>query len=196
MWYNLYIKLSEWAKKQGINYKTAWKWYKEGKLPVPVSQTPTGTILVEVGEEKEGGKVAIYARVSSADQKADLDRQVARLLEFANSKGLAVAKTVTEIGSGLNGHRRKLMQLLADPGIAAIIVERRDRLARFGFGYIEAALMAQGRRILVMEPGEVKDDLVQDMIEVLTSFCARLYGRRSAKNRVKRAMEAIENAGE
>ena len=188
------MKLSEWAKKQGISYKTAWKWYKEGKLPVPAYQTPTGTILVEVGEEKEEGKTAIYARVSSADQRADLGRQVARLLEFANSKRLAVAKTVTEIGSGLNGHRRKLMQLLADPEITVIIVEHRDRLARFGFEHIEAALQAQGRRILVMEPGEVKDDLVQDMIEVLTSFCARLYGRRSVKNRVKRAMEVIENA--
>lgn len=97
------MKLREWARKQGINYKTAWKWYKEGKLPVPVYQTPTDTILVKVGEEKEGGKTAIYARVSRADQKPDLDRQVARLLEFANSKGLAVAKTVTEIGSGLRG---------------------------------------------------------------------------------------------
>jgi len=103
---------------------------------------------------------------------------------------------VTEIGSGLNGHRRKLMRLLSDPDITTIIVEHRDRLARFGFEYIEAALMAQGRKIIVMEPGEVKDDLAQGMIEVLTSFCARLYGRRSAENRVKKAMEAIENAGE
>ncbi len=189
------MKLSEWARKQGINYKTAWKWYKEGKLPVSAYQTPTGTILVKAGEEKEGGKTAIYARVSSADQKNDLDQQVARLLEFANNKRLAVAKTITEIGSGLNGRRRKLMQLLADPEITTIVVEHRDRLARFGFEYIEAALAAQGRRILVMETGEVKDDLVQDMIEVLTSFCARLYGRRSAKNRVKKAMEVIENAG-
>ena len=166
----------------------------DGRLSEPVQRIMVSP-LVEVGEEKKEGKAAIYARVSSADQKADLDRQVARLLEFANSKGLAVAKAVTEIGSGLNGHRKKLMQLLANPEITTIIVEHRDRLVRFGFEYIEAALMAQGRKILVMEPGEVKDDLVQDMVEVLTSFCARLYGRRSAKNRVKRAMEAIQNAG-
>jgi len=87
------------------------------------------------------------------------------------------------------------MRLLSDPEVTTIIVEHRDRLARFGFEYIEAALMAQGRKIIVMEPGEVKDDLVQDMIELLTSFCARLYGRRSARNRVKKAMEAIENVG-
>ncbi|GAW93397.1 Resolvase domain-containing protein, partial [Calderihabitans maritimus] len=60
---------------------------------------------------------------------------------------------------------RKLMRLLSDPEVTTIIVEHRDRLARFGFEYIEAALMAQGRKIIVMEPGEVKDDLVQDMIE-------------------------------
>jgi predicted site-specific integrase-resolvase len=108
---------------------------------------------------------------------------------------VAVAKTVTEIGSGLNGRRRKLMRLLSDPEVTTIIVEHRDRLARFGFEYIETALMAQGRKIIVMEPGEVKDDLVQDMIEVLTSFCARLYGKRSARNRVKKAMEVIENVG-
>lgn len=190
------MKLSEWARKQGISYKTAWKWYRQGKLPVPAYQTPTGTILVETGQGKEGGETAVYARVSSADQKSDLDRQVARLLEFANSRGLAVARAVTEIGSGLNGRRKKLMRLLSDPKVTTIIVEHRDRLARFGFEYVEAALMAQGRRIIVAEPGEVKDDLVRDMVEVLTSFCARLYGRRSAKNRVKRAMEVIESAGE
>lgn len=87
------------------------------------------------------------------------------------------------------------MRLLSDPEVTTIIVEHRDRLARFGFEYIEAALMAQGRKIIVMEPGKVKDDLVQDMIEVLTSFCARLYGKRSARNRVKKAMEVIENVG-
>ncbi len=188
------MKLSEWAKRQGISYKTAWKWYKEGKLPVKAYQTPSGTILVEVEERREG-EVAIYARVSSADQKNDLDRQVARLLEFANSRGLAVTKTVTEIGSGLNGHRKKLMRLLADPNVTTIIVEHKDRLARFGFEFIEAALLAQGRKIIVVEPGEVKDDLVQDMIDVLTSFCTRLYGRKSAKNRVRKAMEAIKNGG-
>lgn len=87
------------------------------------------------------------------------------------------------------------MRLLSDPEVTTIIVEHRNRLARFGFEYIEAALMAQGRKIIVMEPGKVKDDLVQDMIEVLTSFCARLYGKRSARNRVKKAMEVIENVG-
>ena len=62
---------------------------------------------------------------------------------------------------------------------------------RFGAEYVESALAAQGRKLIVVDPSEVKDDLVQDMIEVLTSFCARLYGRRSAKNKAKKAIEAI-----
>jgi len=185
------MKLSEWAKRNGISYKTAWRWIKQGRFPVPYEQTPSGTILVRDTRD-EDGIVAIYARVSSSDQKGDLDRQIARLLEYANRQGWAVAQTVGEVGSGLNGHRPKLLELLADPRVKTIVVEHRDRLMQFGFEYVEAALRAQGRRIAVVDSGEVKDDLVQDMIEVLTSFCARLYGRRSAKNKAKKALEAIQ----
>ena len=63
---------------------------------------------------------------------------------------------------------------------------------RFGAEYVEAALAAQGRKLMVMESSEIKDDLVQDMIEVLTSFCARLYGRRSARNKARKAVQAME----
>ena len=186
------MKLSEWARKQGISYRTAWRWFKEGKLPVPVEQTPTGTILIK-DTIAELNHVAIYARVSSSDQKNDLDRQISRLLQFANSQKWAVMQTVTEIGSALNGHRPKLKRLLSDSTIKTIIVEHNDRLVRFGFEFLESALAAQGRKLIVVDKGEIKDDLVQDMIEVLTSFCAPLYGRRSAKNKAKRALECIQN---
>ncbi len=154
---------------------------------------PTGTILVKEPETAPQA-VALYARVASADQKADLDRQIARLAAYASQQGWAVTKVVSEIGSGMNGHRPKLLGVLSDPKLTTIVVEHRDRLMRFGFEYVEAALAAQGRRIVVVEPGEVKDDLVQDMIEVLTSFCARLSGRRSARNRAERALEAVQCA--
>jgi len=134
-------------------------------------------------------------RVSSADQKEDLGRQIARLVACTSERDWAVTRAVSEIGSGLNGHRPKLLRLLSDPKVGTIVVEHRDRLMRFGFEYVEAALAAQGRRIVVVEPGEVKDDLVQDRIEVLTSFCACLYGRRSAWNKAKKALEAIEHEG-
>lgn len=183
------MKLSEWARQQGVSYRTAWNWFRAGVLPVPARQLPTGTILVDVpGLGEDEGTVAIYARVSSSDQQSDLDGQVARVARHLNERGMAVARTVTEVGSGLNGRRRKLVALLADPTVKVIAVEHRERLARFGIEYLEAALAAQGRRIVVVEEGEVEDDLVRDMTEVLTSFCARLYGRRSARHRAERAL--------
>ena len=127
--------------------------------------------------------VALYARVSSHDQRSDLDRQLARLSQFAAERKLHVVESVAEVGSGLNGKRRKLMRLLSDARIGAIVVEHRDRIARFGSEYLEAALSVSGRRLIVVDPSEMNDDLVQDMIAALTSFCARLYGRRSARNR-------------
>ena len=72
-------------------------------------------------------------------------------------------------------------------------MEHRDRLARFGMEHLEASLAAQGRRIVVADPGETTDDLVRDMIEVLTSMCACLYGRRGARNRAMRAVTATKH---
>ncbi|QBS37413.1 IS607 family transposase [Thermaerobacter sp. FW80] len=183
------MKLSEWAKREGISYITAWRWWKAGRLPVPARQTPSGTILVDLPAPAKG-KTVVYARVSSHDQKSDLDRQVARVTAWATEHGFHVGQVVTEIGSGLNGKRAKFRRLLADASVATIVVEHRDRLARFGVEYLEAALAAQGRRIVVVDPSESTDDLVRDMIEVLTSFCARLYGRRGARNRALRALAA------
>lgn len=98
---------------------------------------------------------------------------------------------VAEIGSGLNGRRKRLLRVLRDPKVSLIVVEHRDRLARFGFQMVEAALAAAGKRVVVVEEGEVTDDLVRDLSEILTSACGRLYGRRSARNRAKRALEAM-----
>ena len=192
------MKLSTWAKQQGISYRTAWNWYKAGRLPVPAHQTPTGTILVDVDTPVAvtGPRAALYARVSSHDQTSDLDGQVARCLTFANAQRLSVAQTVTEIGSGLNGQRKKLRALLADPKVDVIVVEHRDRLMRFGAEYVEAALAARGARLLVVDPEERQDDLVADMIAVLTSFCARLYGRRVAAHRAQRLVEQCQADGD
>jgi putative resolvase len=185
------VKLSKWAKQQGIDYKTAYRWFRAGILPVASRQLPTGTILVDPPASPVEGAV-LYARVSSADQKTDLDRQLARLVTFAGQTGLHVTGTVVEIGSGLNGKRPKLLRVLADGTIGVIVVEHRDRLARFGSEYIEAVLLASGRKLVVVDKSEMKDDLVQDMIDVLTSFCARLYGRRSARNKALKAVEATK----
>lgn len=191
------MKLSQWAKSRGISYKTAWRWFKSGNLPagVKMEQVSTGTVIVtEMAHPAmvvPGLAVGLYARVSSSDQKNDLESQLGRLVAYVNGQGWTVTRAVAEVGSGLNGHRPKLMKLLADPEVSAVVVEHRDRLMRFGAEYVESAMAAQGRKLIVVDPSEVKDDLVQDMIEVLTSFCARLYGRRSAKDKAKKAIDAI-----
>ena len=130
----------------------------------------------------------LYARVSSHDQKADLDRQVARLSGWAAQAGVQVVRVEAEVGSGMKGSRAKLRRLLSDPKVTTVAVEHRDRLGRMNSELVEAALSAHGRRLVILDPGEVDDDLVRDMTEVLTSFCARLYGRRSAKNRAEKAL--------
>lgn len=190
MCYIAIMKLSQWAKQQGISYTTAWRMWKNGRLPVPAEQMPTGTVIVHAELPKTIG-VALYARVSSSDQKNDLDRQLARLTEFAVANKLSIVDAVKEVGSGMDGHRRGLLRLLRDPKAQTIIVEHRDRLMRFGFEYVESTLAAQGRSVMVMEPTELADDVVRDLHEVIVSMCARLYGKRSAKNRAKKAMDAL-----
>jgi putative resolvase len=184
------MKLSVWAEQNGISYQTAWNWFTTGKLPVPAIQTATGTILVKEDVERSRSTV-IYARVSSSDQRADLDRQVARLSAYAAQNGQLVAQVVCEVGSGMNGKRPKLLKVLKDPSIQAILVEHRDRLTRFGLEFLEATLSAQGRSVIVAEAKELDEDLVRDMTEVLTSFGARLYGRRSAKHRATAAISML-----
>lgn len=187
------MKLSAWAKQNGVHYQTAYRWYRRGILPVPARKLDSGTILVDDPKPDEHtGGVALYARVSGHDQRQDLDRQLARLAQHATSKGLAVTHTASEVGSGLNGARPKLRRLLADPSVRVIVVAHKDRLMRFGSSYLESALSASGRRIEVVEDSEMTDDLVKDMVDVLTSFCARLYGRRSARNRAERALRAAK----
>lgn len=133
-----------------------------------------------------------YCRVCSADQRADLERQAGRVASGATALGLALSEVVSEIGSGFNARRPKLAKLLRDPAVTTIVVEHRDRLARFGVEDLTCALEAAGRRIVVLDESELADDLVRDMTEILTSFCARLYGRRSATRKARAAMAAAE----
>ncbi|WP_327383865.1 MULTISPECIES: IS607 family transposase [unclassified Streptomyces] len=187
------MSLKEWAKAQGVHPQTAYRWFREGVLPVPAERVGPRTILVNVEANTSPcvtGGVGLYARVSAHDQKQDLERQVARLTEWAVKAGHRAVRVESEIASGMNGSRTKARRLLADPAVTTVVVEHKDRLGRMNVELVEAALSATGRRLVVLDKGEVEDDLVRDMVEVLTSFCARLYGRRSAKNRAKKALEA------
>ena len=193
--------VKEWAEREHLHPQTVWKWCRTGKMPVPVERTPSGMWLVHdpkyetpVPSDTRQSRTVCYARVSSAGQKADLQRQADRLKAFALSMGVEAPEIVTETGSGMNDKRRKLNRLLADPTVGTIVVEHRDRLARMNSGLIESALKAQGRRLIVVDDKELDDDLVRDMTEVLTSFCARLYGRRAAANKARAALKAAAHA--
>jgi len=191
------MNLAEWAETQHIHPQTAYRWFRAGKLPVPAERVG-GLILVgdlSGADAPYHTKTVIYARVSSADQKADLDRQVARVTAWATSNGYSVDQVVTEVGSALNGKRGKFLGLLRDSAVTTIIVEHRDRFARFGAEYVAGALDAEHRRMVVVDDAEVDDDLVRDMTEVMTSLCPRLYGRRSASHRAARAVQVATTGG-
>ena len=184
------MNLTEWARAQGIHVTTAYRWYREGTLPIPARKV--GRLILVSPETAAGPErtaaAGLYARVSSHAQKADLDRQAARLSSWAARAGLPVARIEAEVGSGMNGTRAKARRLLAGPAVTVVVVEHRDRLGRMNTELAESALAAGGRRMVVIDDGEVTDDLVRDMVEVLTSFCARLHGRRSARNRALKAV--------
>ena len=197
--------MAEWARAQGVHPQTAYRWFREDRMPVAARRLESGTIWVDVADARPDGRVVVYARVSSHDQRADLDRQVARLTQWATTNGHRVGEVVTVVVSVWNGKRPKIRRVLSDPSATVVVVEHRDRLARFGVEHLEAALSAQGRRIVVTDDRETDDretddretddrdtidDLVRDMIEMLTSMCARLYGRRGAPNRALRAVTA------
>ena len=187
------ISLTAWGRLYGFDKATTSRLHRDGKLPpdLQVETLPTGRHYVIVPPDNDG-RCVVYARVSSADQRDDLDRQVGRVVEWATQQGLRPDEVVKEVCSGLNGNRRRLPRLVADHTVGTIVVEHRERLSRFGIEYVEAALAGRGARILVMDEAELEDDLVRDVTEVMTSLCARLYGRRSARRRAERALAAAK----
>jgi len=188
------------ARRLGISVRTLYRWEEAGRLKA-VMRLPTGQrrfssreidALARGRAAASAPRCVIYARVASHDQRDDLERQVKRLREYAERQGWADAEVVAEIGSGLNGKRKRLLKLLRSATVVRIVVEHRDRLARCGFEMVEAALASAGKQVLVVEDGEVTDDLVLDLLEILTSACGRLYGRRSARHRARRAVEVLQ----
>jgi predicted site-specific integrase-resolvase len=185
------MRLSQYAKQMGVSYKTAFRWWKAGKLDA--YQLDTGTIIVrEPVPTETPTNVALYARVSSADQKEDLERQVQRLKDYAASRGYQVTKVVSELASGLNDHRPKFNKLLTDPRIGVIVVEHRDRATRFGLNYIEQLMQMQGRRIEVIFPSDTDNELVDDFISVITSMASRISGGRTSKRRAEQIKNCVE----
>ena len=185
------ISLTAWGRLYGFDKATASRLHRTGQLPreLRIEQLPNGRYYA-VAPPGNDGRCVVYARVSSGGQGEDLDRQVGRVVEWATGHGHRPDEVVKEIGSGLNGNRRQLRRIVGDPTVSTILVEHRDRLCRFGFECLEAALAGRGARVLVADGREVEDDLVREATEVITWLCARLYGKRSARRRAERAMSA------
>jgi len=184
------MKLSDYAHKVGVTYKTAYRWYKAGKLKG--YQMDTGTIIIE--EERQATeKVAIYARVSSSENRDNLASQAERLTAYCTAKGYQIAQVVKEVGSGVNDGRVKFLALLGDSSITRIVVEHKDRATRFGFRYLQTLLEQQGRTIEVVNLAEgVQEDLLSDLTAIIYSFCARLYGQRRAKRKTERITAELQ----
>lgn len=189
------IKLSEYARRYGVTYRTAWNRYKAGKIKGEVDEN--GNISIPITPVIQNGvkRAVLYSRVSNSEAKSNLERQAERLAGFATTNGFVVEKEVSEIGSGMNDARPKLMKLLtSNDEWDTLIVENRDRLTRFGYNYIEALLMKMGKEILVVNPNrDDRSDLMQDLISIVYSFSARIYGLRRAKGKQQEILDAIKD---
>lgn len=186
------MKLSHYAKKMGLDYRTVWNWYKEGKIP-NAYQTHSGTIIIpdEEIEHKQEYGVILYARTSSSQNKELLDNQVERLKNYATSRGYKIKQIVKEFGSGLNDERKQLSKILQDNQYDKIIVEHKDRLTRFGFNWIQ---LLTGNRIEVINEAKEKDeDIIKDLISIIHCFSARIYGLRRSQRFDTKIRQIIED---
>ncbi|HEY6411820.1 MAG TPA: IS607 family transposase [Ktedonobacteraceae bacterium] len=194
------MKLSSYAKKLGIHYNTAYRMFKRGQIAG--YQLPTGTVIIEEPIEQTGVRsakqqvVAVYARVSSSENKKDLDTQAERLISWCNAQGWGVSKVVKECGSGINDQRPKFLALLANREMSKIVVEHKDRASRFGVAYIQTLLTMQERELVIVNTADTEEsDLMGDFVAIITSFAARLYGRRRAKRKTQQVLAALQQNG-
>lgn len=191
------MKLSEYARRNSITYRTAQNHWKLGLIKG--KQLATGTIVVfeESDDIVSENKVVLYARVSSTENKVNLEKQLERLRNYASAKGYIVIKEVKEIGSGLNDKRPLLQSLFERDDWRKLIVEHKDRLARFGINYIQVLLNKTNRQIeIINETNNDNEDILQDLVSIITSFTARIYGLRRSKRKTERIIEELKNEEE
>ena len=186
------MKLSEYAKVNSISYRTAWRHYKEGLIP-NARKLPSGSIIVDVDKSRDvkPEHTVIYARVSSTENKTNLDSQAKRLEQFCTANGWIINEVVKECASGLNDKRPKLIKILTERKVTRLVVEHKDRLTRFGFNYIKVLL--PDCKIVVVNETEDKEDLFEDFVSLVTSFCARIYGQRRSRRKTEELIRQLEN---
>jgi putative resolvase len=185
--------LSDYAKQHGIRYRAAWNRFQRGQIPDAFKDN-FGKILIPEKNTNKPEKTVVYTRVSSSQNKANLDAQATRLVMFANANGWSVTTVVKEVGSGLNDARPKLLKLLNDGSYTRLIVEHKDRLTRFGFEFIKLLANNIGMEIIIVNNvNDDKHDLMQDFVSLVTSFCARLYGLRRTRRKTEQLIKELSH---
>lgn len=183
--------LIEYAKDRGIKYRAAWNRFKSNKIP-SAFKDEFGKILIREDLPDRPLKVICYARVSSSQNKTNLESQADRIMHFANLSGLQVHSVIKEIGSGLNDKRPKLLKILNDIEVTHIVIEHKDRLTRFGFNFLKDWMSSRQCQIIIINNVESdKEDLMQDFISLVTSMVARLYGLRRSKRKTEQLIKEL-----
>lgn len=186
------MRLAQYAKKLNICYKTAWNHYKKGMIPGAYC-LESGTIIVPdspTPKETKTKNVCIYARVSSSQNKANLDSQAIRLEQYCTANGWKITRIIKEIGSGLNDARPQLTSIIQHiEEYDYVVIEHKDRLTRMGFNYFES--FYPNKFHVVNEAKNETEDLMQDLVSIITSFCARLYGQRKGKRKTEIIIEEL-----
>ena len=189
----------------GVHPKTIQKWDREGKIKVVRTpggrrRIPESEIKRLLGEKREDGKIIGYARVSSHTQKDDLEKQVDAIKRYARERGWEV-QILKDIGSGLSENRKnyhKLLELVAKGEVSKVIITYPDRLTRFGFKTLEFFFQQHGAEIIVLNGKAPREELIEDLITIISHFAGKLYGMRSHKYKklkegVKKLIEEVEN---
>lgn len=190
------MKLSVYAKKLGVTYRTAWNMYHRGDIPNAYA-LPSGTIIVH--DDSATNKttsvtknVCIYARVSSSQNKQNLETQVERLKQYCIANGWTITRIVKEIASGINDKRPLLTDVLSKINeYDYVVVEHKDRLTRLGFNYFES--FVPNKFHVVNTTQDKTEDLMQDLVSIITSFCARLYGQRKGKRKTENIIKELNS---
>jgi len=187
------MKLSKWAKDQGVAYGTALKWFHEHNLPFRSEQLKSGSILVYPCEDvnRKINKTFVYSRVSNNAQRENLHSQAGLCQQYCLAKGWKVDKTVKDVASGMNDNRPHLNKILSEKNIRLVCLHK-DRLTRFGFQYIKRVIEANGGQIEIINPEATdEEDLIKDFAAIITSFCCRLYGARRGQAKALKMKEAV-----
>jgi len=186
-------RLSEYAKTHGVTYRTAFNHFKAGLIE-NAYQLPSGRIVIPDSTEliPKHDYIVTYARVSSSENKSNLESQSKRLIDFCNAKGWQTKENIIEVGSGINDKRKKLSKLLNEGKVTKIVVEHKDRLTRFGFEYIkELCNKINCDIIIINETVTEKEDIIQDFVSIITSFCSKLYGQRRTKRNTEKLIKEL-----